>query len=334
MTFERHVFFTKVPLTGYFRYKDEFQIFPLVGSNIPTSKHQQHFPAIIEFTVKPDENPKVGESMKELMDLMHTTSGALPKFDRILGLLTGISNYLFFRYDDINSSTWAIPVEYDAKENFIKRNSAWCTTGFYTMEKWTKDLPKETFTEPKFDPIEAISHDIYFTHDPVLAEYEDNALVKFPDSLNNILDKYFRLDSETQRIIDNAISYNESAVELRNKRPTVSLLASFTSMETMVNLEFKDFKAEKCKECGQPMYSISKKFKTYMTTYISNTEGSLKKFNAYYTLRSKIVHTGRRLNADRLFDEVPTEVYQDERKIRNEVLQLGRLAIANWLLKS
>ena len=72
-----------------------------------------------------------------------------------------------------------------------------------------------------------------------------------PITINNVLDSYFSKEPEILAIIDTAISYSVSAMEYRQYKKTLSILCSFTSMETMVNLEFRNDKPETCSECGQ-----------------------------------------------------------------------------------
>ena len=47
------------PLTGHFRYKNEFQIYPCDFANAPNSKHASDFPMVIEFWIDEIENPDV-----------------------------------------------------------------------------------------------------------------------------------------------------------------------------------------------------------------------------------------------------------------------------------
>ena len=57
----------------------------------------------------------------------------------------------------------------------------------------------------------------------------------------------------------------------------------------------------KCEECGQQKYGVSRKFREYLLKYIGDSPNNKRKFNNYYSLRSKIVHTGRQLKTELLF---------------------------------
>jgi hypothetical protein len=103
-------------------------------------------------------------------------------------------------------------------------------------------------------------------------------------------------------------------------------------LETLTNLEFKEDSNERCNECNQIKYSIAKKFREFLLKYIGDSQHNKKKFNSFYSLRSKIVHTGTQLKTEKLFAEVPDEVQTEEYMKRAEVLQLGKFALTNWIL--
>ena len=56
------------------------------------------------------------------------------------------------------------------------------------------------------------------------------------------------------------------------------------------------------------------------------------KFNQYYSLRSKIVHTGKHMISEKLFSEISKADRDTDFLTQIEVIQLSKLAITNWLL--
>ncbi len=79
---------------------------------------------------------------------------------------------------------------------------------------------------------------------------------------------------------------------------------------------------------------MSRKFKDFLLKYVGDSDSNKMKFNAYYTKRSKIVHSGRLLQSEKLFNSVSDEVFADETKERVEILQIGKIALANWLFSN
>lgn len=328
--FHRQIFFTKVPLGGYYKYKDLFQIFPAELEGMPKSKFQKHFINILEYWTTDDEVKSIPEIF-EGIDPYGEFVAIISKKDKYLSLLTAFSNNLFFNYKDL-SGCWGVPVlsEEFAEDEVNKWKPIWNLQLFHWPEL-PEQLKIADFTSQKINPVETVNNKIFYTDDPNL-DFNSKKNVIFPSTIDKIFDAYFSLDSEKTEIVDSAISYTVSAIELKDSKKTLSLLSSFTSVETMVNLEYKDVAVENCDKCGQPKYSVAKKFREYLLKYIGHSVNNKKKFNSYYTLRSKIVHTGRQLKSEKLFADVPAADTDKELITRIEILQIGKLAICNWLM--
>jgi hypothetical protein len=333
--FHRAIFFTKVPLGGYYQYKDLFQIFPADLEDMPKSKLQKHFPNILEFWTSEDDKKTVSSGMEEYEDLLdgHQEIAAfIVKANSILDLLSGFTNYRFFRYDD-SSGNWGMPILNDepTDEEANGWSSKWCLQ-LFNFPKLPAQLRIEKFSDIKLPVLKRIEHLEYFLKYPNIDDDRTKEIL-FPETIDKLFDSYFSLQSNEKHIIDSAVSYSVSAIDLLHKKKTLSLLSSFTSLETMVNLEYIKSVPEKCECCGQQKFSIAKKFREYLLKYIGNSEVNKRKFNSYYKLRSKIVHTGIRLKTELLFSTTPVPEKEDELITRMEILQIGKLAITNWLLK-
>lgn len=328
--YHRAIIFTKVPLTWNFRYRDMFQIFPAVLINMPYSSLQRRHPNILEYWTTPEEEISIPSEFENLKILFSTAATTITKQDKILSLLSTFSNNLFFRYSDL-SGFWGMPIlKDDPGDEANLWSSKWCWTLFHFPEL-PSQFKIENFTELNLKDVNRVSHKSYYTYDPNL-DFDSKREIEFPETMEYILDSYFQLDSERMQTIDAAISYSVAAMELKDSKKTLSLLSSFSSLETMVNLEFRNENVERCDECGQLKYSIARKFRDFLLIYIGDSKANRKKFNAYYSFRSKIVHTGAQLKTEKLFSEVPEEEADSEYLTRLEILQLGKLAIINWLI--
>jgi hypothetical protein len=330
--FQRAIFFTKVPLGGYYKYRDVFQIFPADLENLPRSSMQRHYPNIIEFWIseKDKEEAPLPDELESLKKLLTPINASLKKQDEILGLLSTFTNNLFFRYTDTEGA-WGYPMHKDDPgEEANTWSSMWCLKWFHFPDL-PRQLKIDNFTTPTIPEIQKKAHKEFYMFFPNL-DYDRDTNIELPETIDELFDAYFSLDPTKTVFVDSAVAYTVSAVELMNTKKTLSLLASFTSVETMVNLEFKDLAVHQCETCGQPRYSVAKKFREYLVRYVATSDQAKKKFNSYYTLRSKIVHTGRRLKAESLFANVPRDEHEAEVITRTEILQIGKLAIVNWLL--
>ena len=328
--FYRQIFFTKVPLGGYYKYKDVFQIFPADLDNMPKSKMQKHFINILEYWTTEDEFKPIPEEF-EGIDPYSEYVSILTKKDKFLALLTAFTNNVFF-YNTNSLGSWGIPVlsEEPKPEEINTWKSLWCMPYFHWPEL-PDQLKITDFTAQEINPIIRADHKIFYTNEPNL-DYSSKENIIFPSSIDDILDGYFSLDLSMMGRVDSAISYTVAAIELKESKKTLSLLSSFTSVETMVNLEYKDLAPEKCETCGQLKFSVARKFREYLLKYIGHSEKNKKKFNSYYSLRSKIVHTGSQLKTELLFTDISLKDKEEELITRVEILQMGKLATTNWLM--
>ena len=129
---------------------------------------------------------------------------------------------------------------------------------------------------------------------------------------------------------------------------SISFLSFVSSIETLVNLEYKDKKDDivfechdcqtlksspiSCKKCGRPIWGIKAKFKTFLKTYVAASDDSMAKFNRIYNLRSAIVHTGALLLGDEQIDWGLSEKADSQFITHIETMQVARLSLVNWLL--
>ena len=331
-TFHRDIIFTKTPLTGFFRYRDVFQIYPADLENMPKSLFQRHYPVILEYWTDDLDIISIKDEYPELTELFSQTATTLNKVDRIINLLTVISNHLFFRYYD-NTGMWGIPVLEDHPGKKANEWSAKWNMPLFHWPELTKQLVINDFTSLNLEEVKYVRHFDYYLFNPNF-DYYPKTIINFPNTIKVVLDSYFSKKSEIQNILDTAISFSVSAMELREYRKTLSLIASFTSVETMVNFEFHDFKPEACKVCGQLKYKVAQKYRDFFYKYVGKGEHNKRKLNYYYELRSKIIHTGRRLKIEKPFNNLSKEESDKEFLDQIEILQLGKMAIVHWLIKN
>ncbi len=329
--FTKAIIFTNTPLKGFYKYKDLFQIYPANLNNIPSSKLQEHYPAILEYWTDDSEVITLDERFEEFKDFYSSVAVTLKKQDLILSLLSVISNHRFFRYTN-TVGCWSMPVLNDnpSKEEANSWSAKWCLP-LYNFPSMADQLKISAFSDITLDPVELITHNKYYTHNPNI-DFDKEKEITFPSTVNQILDSYFELNLDIKETINSAISHSVSAMETRAIKRTLSLLCSFTAVETMINLEYSEAKIDNCKSCGQPKYSISRKFREYLLKYVATDVTNKKKFNSFYSLRSKIIHTGQRVKNETLFAEISKQEEATEVLTQIEILQLGKLSIINWLL--
>lgn len=326
----RHIFFTKAPLTGVYKCADLFQIYPIPIYGIPSSKIQKHFPNFIEFYTTDEDNVSLETPYPEMDELISGFAPPTIKQDLFLSLLTTGTNHLFFRYDDFTGS-WGMPVFSDNPDDYKGKDSKWCIP-FYLSPVLEGVNVISGFSDIKISPVARERYSDYFLGE-ISDDKEYSGPITVPTNLQAFIECYHILEPVTRIVINNAILHLKNGVELSSTKKTLSLISLFTSLETMVDLENRGFEPNHCKTCNQLVFSVSKKFKNFLSEYVSNHESSNSKFNKLYTLRSKIVHTGKTLDSELLYSEVSqADRRSDELKIK-EVIQICRVSIINWVIK-
>lgn len=327
--FCKTIIFSRIPLTKYFRYKNEFQIYPCDLEGTPQSEFQKHYPVLLEYWIDDSEIVCVPEVFKDLESTYEVTALMITKVEKIINLLSVISNHLFFRMEDFEGR-WGMVVDGVGQEKINDVVPQWCLP-MYHWSSIPKQLKIDNLSDVNYEHVIQTDHKRYFTYAPNLDD-DTTREITFPNTSKLILDVYYELNEMKQGIIDTAISHCISSFELRNNKKTLSLVAAFTAIETMVNLENIDFTPSKCEICGQAQFKVTQKYREYLLKYIGNSQSNKKKFNSYYNFRSKIVHTGQQFKTERLFSDVSKEDQEKELVTQIEILQLSKLSILNYLL--
>lgn len=327
-SYRRCIVFTKRPLKEAYVYRDRFIVQPITRSNIPHSPYAKHFPAFLDFTVESEDGRGIIEK-----DIDETR--------KICAILTALSNFEFFTYNtdkvawgvvapsvDISSMT----EEEIAKMNEEARSSVWlCVAGFMYPDYAQDRIISSLSVLDGNSIMQCDNNPSYFTDNPI---QEEKDKVLFHEKMGNALDTFYSLDEDTRKIVYSAILLIADGIKLGLHYQSLGFLSYVSSIETMVDLENKGIKIHHCQKCGQPIYSVKKKFLDYLGKYVSNTEASRKKFSDYYSLRSRIAHAGNLFISDVEFSLLNKEIDNKEWFKYMEVQQLARLSLYQWLLRS
>lgn len=307
--------FSKHKIKGIYRYKDEFQIFPYISDEIPESEFQDVYPVTLEFKRNPliNDIAKLGQSI-------------WAKEDRILTLLNTFTNNYFYK-----NAAPELQLGYLLSE--LKTGNpklGWFINEFQLLLK-NREMFFENFFTRINEPIEVKEHTTYFLDSSDFFFESNNELI-LPQSIDKMFEAYFNLDDRAKDFVDTATDYVTNSIQLIKRQKTLSLISSFTAIETMVNLEHLNTKINHCSECKQPIYSITKKFVAFLLKYVDGGDENEKEYKRIYKKRSEIIHSGTRLKTENYFAVINDDEEQEERNFRATILQLSRLAINNWLL--
>lgn len=327
--YRRCVVLSNTPLKEAFKYKDLFVLQPITRKNVPTSPYAKHHPSFLDFYVESDK--PLSENELLVCDINRT--------HEICTILTALSNFRFFTYDS-SFMSWGIMapsilVEKMTDEERIEmdennKTSIWMPFASYLYKEFVDD--RIIYSIDLLDGnTEMILDDnpFYFTYNPIPEEKER---VTFQSKISEAIDGYYALDDVTRQIVFSAMKLISDGIGLGIHHQSLGFVSYISSIETMVGLENRNAKVEYCKSCGQPIYSVRRKFLTFLAKYVSRTESSRKKFGDLYALRSKIAHTGKLFLSDVEFSFLNKDIDQNEWIKYLEVQQLARISIFRWLL--
>ena len=326
--FRRNIIMTKTPLWTAYQYRDVFILQPIVREDIPKCPYTRHYPAFVDFYIDTDDI----KSEIELIEL------SVDRVKEICTILTALSNFEFFAYSTADCAWGAVApsCSFDAMTsedvafwNKKAKNSVWMIPN-YTYEGFEHD--RLIFSISLETPNKRMICDpnpLYFTDKP--EEYSKSGII-LPEDITSALDTYYGLDANSRKSVFAAMTLISNGINLGIQYQSLGFISYITSIETLVNFEYKNLKVEYCKECGQPQYKVRKKFLDLLAKYVSSSEKSQSKFKKMYDLRSKIAHTGELFISDIEFTLKKRDKFNGEWFQYLEVQQLARICVFRWLL--
>lgn len=337
----RNIIFTKTPLKALYRFEDYFQVYPMNLEKCPNNKRAKHFPCIIEYWVDDKEVKHVQPLGSEAADRMISrTTAQTNRLIEITNLLSLVTNHRFFFYRTPEEA-WIMPMPEVIDAGLDEQSSIWSFSLFH-YPGMREDLKITEFTEVKFESVQTITKKLYYFNDPVESPKKE---ITFPDHIDLVLANYLKLAGNDRIICDSAIFQFCNGLDLQQKMKSLSFVSVVSSIETLVNLEFKDEVVEfecndcktlknstrMCKKCGRPIWGIAAKFREFLFKYVSSDPKAKKLYNAIYSIRSKIAHTEYLISGENYlnwnFDNKTEEINMKHL----EAIQLARRSISSWL---
>ncbi len=327
--YRRTIIYTKVPLKGAFQYRDKFIFQPITSKVAPRCAYARHYPAFLDYCFEAEDGLQEYDLIQKDIDYSR----------KICTVFTALSNFEFFTYHS-TATVWGSAAPFERFEelpqsdveayNEAARTSKWIAAVGYTYPEYAQDrmINKLSVLEGNVG-IALDENPFYFTDNPIQVDKEE---VSLQEKTTDALDVFFSLGQKERDVVYSAMVLLTDGISLGLQHQSIGFVSFISSIETMIDFENRDVRVEHCKECGQPVYSVSKKFIAYLSKYVSKTESSIGKFKRLYTLRSKIAHTGKLFLSDREFSLLNKDTTNQEWYSYMEAQQLARLSLFRWLL--
>lgn len=312
----RSVLESSLPISGYYKYSDVFQIFPNEELGFPQSGGYVYIEYNTEYAQKNsnDETTNVDcddRYQKFLLECRH-----LDFLKELVGLLTIATNQPYHIY--FNRKVDLRPPPQMKIEKFSD------VSDYY-------QIGKESWRVKSF------------------ANCGD-ATVSIHTEADRFFKNYFNLDSEARGACNASIFMYESMRKVWPVSASMAYVGWISSIENILEFERvkSGFEPGECPTCNQKMYKITKRFKDFMLKYAAldiivpgdqkDTEPSILKkklkvfekiYDKIYNKRSKISHAGEILEADRVLSLFTVDEYQQSLEVEAHV----RVALFNYLLQ-
>ncbi|MEW5832794.1 MAG: hypothetical protein AB1763_08155 [Campylobacterota bacterium] len=308
-----------VPIKGTYRFNDLFQILPAEEKAPKPPYVLAHHPCIIEFRFKIDKTPRQRFDGYKSEQWIVNNDDARKVLKEILLLMNLFSFHQIFDY--FPSQSWFIPMGNDKIED-----AQWGQNGYWYDGFESKIT---TFSDGDYDPIELIDTNKYLTqYGRVIGQGFD-----LPDRIDMFLKQYFELtDSKRQSFLSACSLFNQGR-KLWSEHPSLSFTALVSSLETLIEIDFKKKKVESCKDCGQKKYSLTEKFRDFFGKYGSPSPEFREYATRIYKQRSKILHTGKLFLGEVEPIRFGSWANIDDDQFRRNVVTTCRICMINWLLK-
>ena len=159
--------------------------------------------------------------------------------------------------------------------------------------------------------------------------------ILIPKYWEQVIERYYTLKSEEKQIARKVLKLFYDGIKLEVEYPSFSFISMISAIETLISFRCKEVKPEKCGECGQLRYSVTKKFILFTQKYLGTNEAGLKKYlGKLYGLRSFIVHQGMLLLSDEryLTGERELDPKKDDYWVRINTTLITRKIMINWII--
>lgn len=174
-------------------------------------------------------------------------------------------------------------------------------------------------------PIQIVPAATYYDIDFFSGHYA----VTLPDSIEKYLDKVFSLKGEDAAKFAIASTWFSQVRSLWRHSSSSALIAVVSAIEALL-----DKTSESCKECGQPRFEITKKFRALLKEFVPGIEELFpQEFKAIYKMRSDVAHGSALLVADLEYWNyfgAPLQQWQDE--FQRNTFHITATALRNWVL--
>ncbi len=312
------IIFCHEKVSGFFRYKDKFQILPVPEGSAMPVLGLKDYPFLIEFSYNASSDTMIDWSRRRKEATVYT---------RILNLL--VNQHLRLSRND-GRTHWVMDIdETTNKASYSFKQEGYAPEGM-------KGKMEEFSDTSKLTEMNKVAFQDYYTK--TLGITSDPLCI--PDNLEESLDVVFNLsERDWDRFFMSCSWYSQSS-EVWRESSSSAFISLVTALECLVgerekceccNQELPD-KLEFCECCKQPRYQVTKGFKEFLERFVPFIDSFPREKKALYGIRSKLAHGVDLLQQDLQPWSFTMNVKKDEQDMLHRNLHfISGVAVYNWL---
>jgi len=314
-TFGQAVCFSHVPITGYFRYRDLFQIIPVPDNAPAPNMITAGYPFLLQFAYTSSSDKMLGFMRKTEKEVLYV---------RLLNLLLNKRIYSNFSQA---SHVWVLKQTKPVPSEIAQVGYS------YDGLRGVVDNYSDTSS---LSSIERVEPQQYYTE----RSYRGASALKLPSNLEATLDKALSLEGKEWDKFFMSCSWYSVSDRVVEQSSSSGFVALISAIEALIE------KPERCSACGQAIverselcssceqtkFGLTKKFREFLNQNVPFLDQYPEDTKQFYKMRSSLVHGFYLLKHD--LD--PWEFLSDKKneefeRYRNLHLITG-VAIYNWLI--
>lgn len=305
------VLFAHQPVSGYFKYRDKFQIVPVPPEAPQLPIAVGDHPLLLQFTFPSSDDHHI--------QLIRRS-----RIAREIELLcVAFTNGIGKGQSSILRNHWVnVPAQ-----NQANHKSEYCQE-IYLYEG--QNCLADAFTETnEIPPIALAPSDAYYKrHGLAIGQNLD-----LPDALENQLDCFFSAPAEVrERFLRSSFWFQHAQLVA-----TLSKSASFTALMSAIEALMPEaIPTGHCDACNRPIsIGSTRRFKDFVEQFIPDQQASSADKGKLYSLRSALSHGGSLLHSDRNgWAAGMTSRSLEEWASYDAMWRIVRIALANWIRTS
>jgi len=216
-----------------------------------------HHPFVIEYRFIIDELPRTFPDGQIMPQWVRNNEEAARILKELLLLLTVFSCGRLFLYAP--KQTWFIPMGKKGEEPAL-REVEWGQQGYF-YKGFQSNIGG--FSNLNGSSIKQIDPNEYFNRYGRYADQEYD----LPNNIGNLFDIYYSLEEEAKESFLCSSSLFDQGVEMWSEHPSLSFAAMVSSLETLVHIDNRKERIERCKECKQDVYRVVERFRNFLNKY-------------------------------------------------------------------